>query len=82
MGRAQMGLLRRIQNRLREAQVEVEIAIALDHNNELALKQLGQILLFQGEPQAAIPHLEKAIRLIPEARTSGASNGRWGSAIC
>jgi tetratricopeptide (TPR) repeat protein len=65
MGRAQMGLLRRIQNRLHEAQVEVEIAIALDRNNELALKQLGQILLFQGEPQAAIPHLEKAIRLNP-----------------
>jgi adenylate cyclase len=31
----------------------------------LALKQLGQILLFQGEPLAAIPHLEKAIRLNP-----------------
>ena len=65
MGRAQMGLLRRIQNRLSEAQAEVEIAIALDRNNELALKQLGQILLFQGEPQAAIPRLEKAIRLNP-----------------
>jgi tetratricopeptide (TPR) repeat protein len=65
MGRAQMGLLRRIQNRLSEAQVEVEIAIALDRNSELALKQLGQILLFQGEPGAAIPHLEKAIRLNP-----------------
>jgi tetratricopeptide (TPR) repeat protein len=32
----------------------------------LALKQLGQILLFQGEPLAAIPHLEKAIRLNPK----------------
>jgi len=65
MARAQMGLLRRVQNRLREAQAEVEMAIALDRNNELALKQLGQILLFQGEPAAAIPHLEKAIRLNP-----------------
>jgi TolB-like protein/class 3 adenylate cyclase/Tfp pilus assembly protein PilF len=65
MARAQMGLLRRIQNRLSEAHTEVELAIALDPNNELALKQLGQILLFQGEPSAAIPHLEKAIRLNP-----------------
>jgi adenylate cyclase len=65
MARAEMGLLRRIQNRLSEAQAEVEMAIALDRNNGLALKQLGQILLFQGEPLAAIPHLEKAIRLNP-----------------
>jgi adenylate cyclase len=65
MARAQMGLLRRVQNRLSEARAEVEMAIALDRNSELALKQLGQILLFQGEPQAAIPHLEKAIRLNP-----------------
>ncbi len=60
-----MGLLRRVQNRLGEAQAEAEAAIGLDRNNELALKQLGQILLFQGEPLAAIPHLEKAIRLNP-----------------
>jgi adenylate cyclase len=65
MARAQMGLLRRVQNRLSEAQAEVEMAIALDPNSELALKQLGQILLFQGEPLAAIPHLERAIRLNP-----------------
>ena len=76
-----MGLLRRIQNRLSEAQAEVEIAIALDRNNELALKQLGQILLFQGEPQAAIPHLEKAIRLNPRGPICGAFNGRWRNAI-
>jgi tetratricopeptide (TPR) repeat protein len=41
------------------------MAVALDRTSELALKQLGQILLFQGEPLAAIPHLEKAIRLNP-----------------
>jgi tetratricopeptide (TPR) repeat protein len=65
MARAMMGLLRRVQNRLSEAQAEVEMAIGLDRNNELALKQLGQILLFQGKPAAGIPHLEKAIRLNP-----------------
>jgi adenylate cyclase len=41
------------------------MAIAVDRNNELALKQLGQIMLFQGDPAAGIPHLEKAIRLNP-----------------
>jgi tetratricopeptide (TPR) repeat protein len=61
-----MAVLRRAQNRLSEAQVEAEIAISHDRNNELALKQLGQILLFQGEPLAGIPHLEKAIRLNPK----------------
>jgi adenylate cyclase len=65
MARVMMGLLRRVQNRLGEAQAEVEMAIILDRNNELALKQLGQILLFQGDPLAGIPHLEKAIRLNP-----------------
>ena len=65
MARAMMGLLRRVQNRLSEAQAEIEMAIGFDRNNELALKQLGQILLFQGEPLAAIPHLDKAIRLNP-----------------
>ena len=56
-----MGLLRRVQNRLSEARAEVEMAIALDRNSELALKQLGQILLFQGEPQAAISQLEEKL---------------------
>jgi len=65
MARAQMGLLRRVQNRLSDAQAEVELAVALDPNNGLALKQLGQILLFQGDPESGITHLEKAIRLNP-----------------
>ena len=65
VARAQMALLRRVQNRLNEAQAEAEMAVALDRNNELALKQLGQIMLFQGDPAAGIPHLEKAVRLNP-----------------
>jgi adenylate cyclase len=68
MARAQMALLRRVQNRLNEAQAEAEIAVSLDRNNELALKQLGQIMLFQGNPVDGIPHLEKAIRLNPRGR--------------
>lgn len=65
MARAQIALLRRLQNRLSEAQAEAEMAVSHDRNNELALKQLGQIMLFQGDPAAGIPHLERAIRLNP-----------------
>jgi adenylate cyclase len=65
VARAQMALLRRVQNRLNEAQAEAEMAVTRDRNNELALKQLGQIILFQGDPAAGIPHLEKAVRLNP-----------------
>ena len=81
MARAQMALLRRVQNRLNEAQAEAELAVSLDHNNELALKQLGQIMLFQGEPAAGIPHLEKAIRLNPRGPNLWSINGPWDSVI-
>ena len=60
-----MGLLRRYQNRLSDAQAELEMAIGLDPNNADALRQLAITLLFLGEPEAAIPNLERAIRLNP-----------------
>ncbi|MFL5265252.1 MAG: adenylate/guanylate cyclase domain-containing protein [Stellaceae bacterium] len=60
-----MGLLRRMQNRLPEAQREYEMAIALDPNDARALYQLGATLMFLGHPEAGIPHIEKAIRLNP-----------------
>jgi tetratricopeptide (TPR) repeat protein len=60
-----MGLLRRFENRHSESRVELEIAIALDPNNSLAVRQMGQTLMFLGQPEAAIPYLEKAIRLSP-----------------
>jgi len=47
---------RPLERRLRSKRT---MAVALDRNNELALKQLGQIMLFQGDPAAGIPHLEK-----------------------
>jgi TolB-like protein/class 3 adenylate cyclase/tetratricopeptide (TPR) repeat protein len=65
MARVAMGLLRRYQNRLGEAHAELEMAVALDSNNADALRQLGLTLLFLGRPDAAIPHIEKAIRLNP-----------------
>jgi len=61
----EMGRLRRLQNRLSESKIELEKAIALDRNHSAAMLQLGITLLFLGQPQAALPHLEKTMRLRP-----------------
>ncbi len=64
-----MGLLRRSQNRLEEAQIEFETTIALNPNDATALTQLSVVLMYLGEPGAAIPLVEKAMRINPrEAR--------------
>jgi len=60
-----MTLLRRSQKRLSEARIEAERAVALDHNNSAALCELGLVHMYLGEPEAAVPHIEKAIRLSP-----------------
>jgi adenylate cyclase len=61
-----MGLLRRTQNRLKEARIEAERAVALDRHNSAALYQLGLAFLYLGHPEVAVPHVEKAIRLSPQ----------------
>jgi tetratricopeptide (TPR) repeat protein len=61
-----MGMLRRIQGALTEAQIELERAIALDRNHAGASYQLGLVLAFRGQPEAAIPYVEKAIWLSPQ----------------
>jgi class 3 adenylate cyclase/TolB-like protein len=60
-----MGVLRRIQVRLNDSQIELQTAIALDRNNARAYQQLGLTLMWLGQPDAAIPPIEKAIRLNP-----------------
>ncbi len=60
-----LGRLRRLQNRLIESKNELEKAIALDQNNATAIRQLGITLLFLGQPEAALSHLEYALRLDP-----------------
>ncbi len=60
-----IGILRRVQSRLSEAKIEFEEAITLDRNDAAAFFQLGLTLMFLGQPEAAIPHIEKAIRLNP-----------------
>ena len=51
--------------RLIEARIELETAIALDRNNARAFHQLGHTLRYLGEPEEAIPQIEKAIQLNP-----------------
>jgi adenylate cyclase len=63
--RATMGLLRRLQDRLIESRIELETAITLDPNNVRAFRQLGYTLMQLGKPDAAIPLIEKGIRLSP-----------------
>ena len=60
-----MAMVHRSQGRLIESKIEFETAITLDRNNARAYFNLGQTLIFLGQPQAAIPHIEKAIRLNP-----------------
>jgi TolB-like protein len=75
-----LGLLRRIQVRLPESQNEFEIAIALDRNFARAIFQVGLTLFFLGQPQAAIPYIEKAIRLNPN--DSNLTAPYWGLGSC
>jgi tetratricopeptide (TPR) repeat protein len=60
-----MGHLRRLQNRLAESKIELETALALDRNHARALRQLGMTLMYLGQPETAIPHIKRAIRLNP-----------------
>jgi adenylate cyclase len=63
-----MGVVRRVQVRLSEAKTEFEEAIALDRSNARAFFELGQTMMWLGQPEAGIPYLEKAIRLNPHDR--------------
>jgi adenylate cyclase len=60
-----IGLLRRLQNRLDESKIELETGIALDRNSRFAYTQLGNTLTLLCQPEAAIPQIEKALRLSP-----------------
>jgi adenylate cyclase len=60
-----MGVLRRMQNRLTEARSEFETTIALDPNDAHALYHLGVTLMFLGQPEAGIPHIQNAVRRDP-----------------
>jgi len=56
----------------------MEMAIALDRNNSFAIRHLGQLLEFIGQPEAAIPYIEKALRLNPR-EGAGIARGNLGA---
>ena len=76
----EMGRIHRLQNRLPESRIELETAIALDRNSVFALRQLGQTLMWLGQPEAGIPHIEKAIRLSP--RDPSLAGAYWAVGVC
>ena len=65
-----LGLLRRLQNRLDESRIELETAIALVPNYAPASCQLGMTVVCLGQPNVAIPKIEKSIRLGPHDTAS------------
>jgi TolB-like protein len=71
--RSVMGLLRRLQNRLDEARIEFEVAIALGANDENVHSQFAWTLLLSGDPDAAIPEAEKNLQVNPRHPTT------WGT---
>jgi adenylate cyclase len=60
----------RTKNRLREAQIEFETALALDRSNLDAVRRLGWAAFNLGEPEAYVPHGEKGLRLSPHDPTA------------
>jgi TolB-like protein/DNA-binding winged helix-turn-helix (wHTH) protein/Tfp pilus assembly protein PilF len=79
MAHVAMGILRRLQARLSESKMEFETAIALDRNNARAIFQLGQTMMWLGQPEAGIPLLERAIRLNPHDPTLASHYAMLGS---
>jgi TolB-like protein/Flp pilus assembly protein TadD len=73
-----LGILRRVQNRLGEARIELETAVTLDRSNTVAFRNLGLTLIQMGRPEAAIPCIEKSIRLSPHDPAIGNSYGALG----
>src|SRR5882762_8266 len=61
-----LGILRQMQNRLPEAESELQTAISLNPNDARTYLHLGETLLYLGQPEVGIPPLEQAIRLGPD----------------
>jgi adenylate cyclase len=75
-----MAMVRRSQRQLIESKMEFETTIALDRNNARAYFNLGQTLMFLGQPEVAIPHIEKALRLNPY--DPNAASFYWSLGMC
>jgi adenylate cyclase len=60
-----LGTLRRLQGRLLESRVELEMATDLAPHSPTAASQIGFTLALLGQPEAALPHMERSVRLAP-----------------
>ena len=80
LAHAVKGHQRKNQSRIPEAQAKLEAAIALDRNDAWAVRTFGQTLMLSGLPEAAIPYLEKSIRLNPREHSVGNAYGLLGRA--
>jgi adenylate cyclase len=67
---AYMGMLCRVQGRLSDSRIELEIAMGLAPNSIQAMGQLGITLTFLGQPEAAILQIERCLRLAPHDRST------------
>jgi tetratricopeptide (TPR) repeat protein len=76
MAHAAMGVLRRAEDRLAEAQAELETAIASDRNNAFAFFLMGSVLMRGGQPQPCIAYVEKALKLSPRETLPYAQLGK------
>ena len=65
IARSNIGSLRRLQNRLPEAQIELERAIDLNPNNTWSARHLGITMMQLGRPETGLTYIEKSIRLSP-----------------
>ncbi|HTI79898.1 MAG TPA: winged helix-turn-helix domain-containing protein [Acetobacteraceae bacterium] len=60
------GVLRRLQGRLDESRVELEMAIELAPRHAMAASQLGMTLLYAGRPNEAMQWFERGVRVAPQ----------------
>ena len=58
-----LGVLRRFQGRLQESKVALEWTTDLAPHSPLGASQLGFTLALLGQPEAALPHMERSVRL-------------------
>jgi superkiller protein 3 len=64
-----LGLVERSANRLTDARASLEMAAKLQSTEAPVFNALGEVLLEQGERQAAIAAFEKAVKLAPDNAT-------------
>jgi adenylate cyclase len=60
-----MGILRRIQGRWSDSYIELSLAAKLAPHHAPAIANLGFTLAFMNQPEAAIPMIERVVRLKP-----------------